>query len=189
MRLAMLRKEDAIRKEPYFDRNGKNRGLTYYFKCIDCDTKIKSKSSGLKKHSGRCVGCARRNVLPPYRALYNILKTSSAKRGIECTITYEDFLFLTQIRTCCYCGGDVEWQSRTGRGSCKYNLDRKDSSRGYSFDNIVVCCSNCNQMKREWLSFDEFRVVRRVLDLWREGDQRKNEELMLILSSWHDKLH
>ena len=182
----MLNKEDALKSESYYDSNGKNCGRIYFFKCKTCDTIIKSRPSGLKKHSGHCLPCSRRGK--PFLGLYNILKRTAKKRGIECDLTYDEFLFLTDIKTCCYCAKEVVWEPYTGRGTCRYNLDRKDSDKGYSFDNVVVCCGTCNQMKREWFSADEFRIMQLVLKRWRESDSNQKQELMLMLSSWHDTI-
>jgi len=38
-------------------------------------------------------------------------------------------------------------------------LDRKDSSIGYCMENVVPCCKECNQAKRDWFTFDEMIVI------------------------------
>lgn len=41
-------------------------------------------------------------------------------------------------------------------GNFTYNgLDRIDSSKGHTLDNVVTCCATCNYMKRS-MTHDEF---------------------------------
>ena len=58
-------------------------------------------------------------------------------------LTYEYFLEFIK-NPCFYCGA-VE----------KIGIDRKDSKRGYEQNNIVPCCSRCNQIKMD-MTFNEF---------------------------------
>lgn len=184
----MLNKEDAIDSSTYYDNRGKNCGRLYHFACAgDCDSIIKVRSSGLKRHSGFCFICSKRRKR--FWGVYNSLLRGSAKRrGVDCDLTYEEFLFLTQIRDCCYCGCEVTWEPFTGHGVSRYNLDRRDASRGYSLDNVVVCCAECNRMKSNTCNADEFRAMRLFLSRWREGTDLERQELMYMLVSWRDRL-
>ncbi len=49
------------------------------------------------------------------------------------------------VAPCTYCGKD------TGQG-----IDRIDSNRGYTDDNVCACCKTCNYMKRD-LSLEDFK--------------------------------
>jgi hypothetical protein len=71
-------------------------------------------------------------------------------------LTYKDLLEFVKEKVCHYCYAPINWIEYNGGG--RYNLDRMDSSLGYSKDNVVVCCPRCNLAKanrfsyREWFS-------------------------------------
>lgn len=66
------------------------------------------------------------------------IKHDAKERGINFSLPLE--LYETQLwgKPCHYCGCKIEI---TG-------LDRKDSSKGYSRDNVVPCCRRCNSQKQ-----------------------------------------
>jgi len=66
------------------------------------------------------------------------IKMKAKERGINFSLPLE--LYETQLwgKPCHYCGCKIEI---TG-------LDRKDSSKGYSRDNVVPCCRRCNSQKQ-----------------------------------------
>src|SRR5207244_1433978 len=62
------------------------------------------------------------------------------------TITAEQYAALIQDK-CIYCGKEP----------APYNgLDRVDSSKGYTPENTVACCTRCNYAKNDF-SIEEFR--------------------------------
>ena len=64
---------------------------------------------------------------------------SDAKRWKhDWSLTYEEFLAFWQ-KPCNYCGAEIK--------TC--SLDRVDASLGYSVDNVVPCCHDCNQFKMD----------------------------------------
>ena len=67
---------------------------------------------------------------------YGDIKKSARNRSIEFHITYIEYVSTYWRQTCFYC------PTTDTRG-----IDRIDSSKGYSLDNCVPCCSMCNQMK------------------------------------------
>src|SRR5690348_6634040 len=95
----------------------------------------------------------------PYRWLYNSLVKFTKTHGKEFTLSFEDFLAFTQVEECHYCGDTIEWQpySRCGKNRSRsaYYLDRKDNRLGYSTENCVVCCSMCNSIKGDKLTYSE----------------------------------
>lgn len=188
----MLDPKDAIRIEynPYGIRH--NTRKNYIFKCktTACPNETRVLSCDLKHRSGLCRNCARRGL--PFESSYNHLLYSAKINhpDIEHTLTYEQFLFLTQIGTCHYCGSsDIVWNAHKGADTCiRSNLDRKDNTLGYTFENVVVCCKTCNAMKRDWLSYEEFKAVRLLLKRWREGSEEDRQEIMYDLVSINMKI-
>lgn len=178
----MLDKSEAIRVEKKGSTN------TYIFICKNCPSEIRAQTSFLKKHTGHCRKCSvesRRK--DPLKRTYERMKlNNSRKRNLNFDLTFEEFKFISQVSSCCYCGQDVKWDVR-GQSFDKYNLDRKDNNRGYIIDNVAVCCTECNTMKRDFYSFEEFQLIRRLLDISRKS--KKNHDLLKYsLFSWDDKI-
>jgi len=96
---------------------------------------------------------------------------SVAKRKKLSHLSFEDFLDFTNINLCYYCGEDVIWykfQDVKRKGGKGYHLDRKDCSRGYEKDNLVVCCRRCNRGKGAEFSHDEWLCIGNLIRQMRE---------------------
>lgn len=191
----MLDISQAIRIEQkrYGKRNDSYK--LYIFRCSynGCDREIRLEKKRLKNSRGLCRRHAAANLSKPFMGLYNQIMYSvnatNKKRDRNCEfhLTYDEFIFLTQIGVCYYCGEpNIKWNPFVGNGQYRSNLDRKDNTKGYSFDNVVVCCKDCNFMKRDWFSCEEFKALRLLLKRLREGTQEDREELMYMLSSWNN---
>lgn len=163
-----LRPEDAVRRE--LRRRGKQNENMFVFAC-KCGTEIfvPNNVRDLNRATGNCRRCANaaRSVLGadkvrlrPFESLHRRLVTQSTARGLDCSITYEQFLLFTAVPSCHYCGDPVEWKPfRSGHG---YNLDRKYNWLGYSEDNTVVCCAYCNRTKAE-LTYEQMMLLSPIL--------------------------
>ena len=89
---------------------------------------------------------------------YAIYRNDAKRRGLEFALTREDFDALWG-KPCVYCGARIE-----GIG-----IDRTDSGRGYTADNVVPCCWLCNTWK-SFMTLEEFRTqLRRVYRVMVEG--------------------
>jgi hypothetical protein len=110
----------------------------------------------------------------PYRYCYTMLKNQAKYRKLECLLTFDEFLEFTKINKCEYCGDNILWEEHitniSNRGG--YNLDRKDNKLGYTKQNCVVCCKNCNAMKSDKISYD---LMIRLGDVMKE--YRKEKEV------------
>ena len=78
-------------------------------------------------------------------------------------LTFEEYekILKSSNMLCSYCSGSL---NETGRG-----LDRIDNSKGYSVDNVVSCCKECNRLKGEVYSSQELRVMLKALNEFRKG--------------------
>lgn len=87
---------------------------------------------------------------------YNQYIRNARARSIFCTISFEEFKFISS-QSCHYCGTPPEQRpSQRGRASIfASGIDRKDNSIGYTSENIVPCCTWCNRAKNNH-SLDEF---------------------------------
>jgi hypothetical protein len=92
------------------------------------------------------------------------LRRQAAKRSLEVRLDIATYSTLIQSR-CHYCDGVL---NETGSG-----LDRVDNTKGYSVDNVVPCCKNCNVMKNSFLTYDEMLVVMKALKEYRNGPSTK----------------
>ncbi len=71
-------------------------------------------------------------------------KRGANQRNIGWGLTDEQFFKFWQ-QYCTYCGEEIE----------TIGIDRVDSSKGYTVENTVSCCSTCNKMKLN-LTQEEF---------------------------------
>ena len=80
------------------------------------------------------------------------------QRNISVEITIQQIwdLFLTQNRKCALSGLDLTFQSTSRNRDGSASLDRKDSSKGYSIDNVWWVHKNINTMKWDF-SVEEFK--------------------------------
>jgi len=156
----------------YYDPN-----YVYIFQCSSCSKEMPLQPNKWKTHSGYCVRCVKRKN-KPYHTLYARLLTSAKKEGREVELTYEEFEFLTQIGVCNYCNSEIKWNEfKAG----PYNLDRKDNTKGYSFENVVVSCKECNFMKNRFYSFEEFKAISEVLKIMRGNSKERKTDLISSL--------
>lgn len=100
----------------------------------------------------------------PFEALYNILVTESHRghRDIPVLLSYEEFVKFTCEKTCHYCGSKLIWLERVNHDVSKHvgtNLDRKDNTKGYSVENCVACCGECNLTKGDRYTYEEFMLL------------------------------
>jgi len=78
----------------------------------------------------------------------------AARKGLAFELTEESFDVKCRA-ACAYCRKEPGPSHRNG-------VDRVDNSRGYTEDNCVSCCSECNQMKGAMTGADFFAGARAV---------------------------
>jgi len=158
----MLLKELAIRKEKLV--KGKNRYYLYIFKC-GCGKELLVQSSALKTHSGKCIRCAQ--LKEPYKYIYNELKLHK-RNDTKVELTFEEFLDVIKVRDCHYCGEELNYEEYSrvwGKiNSRAHQLDRKDNNLGYSKENVVTCCWECNRLKSNRFTYEEFIQLSPILN-------------------------
>ena len=78
---------------------------------------------------------------------FSDIKKEAKRRNINFSLSFE--LYESQLwgKPCHYCESDIEI---TG-------LDRKNSNKGYSSDNVVPCCHSCNT-KKSTKPYEQFIV-------------------------------
>jgi len=157
------------------EERGKNR--EYVFLCLDCGKEITRRSDFLKTNDapGKCRACANKNnwwtvQLRPYEHILTCLRGTCKDRGIKVDLSYEDLLYFVSQKTCEYCNKELIWIERqTKRTSGATNLDRKESDRGYSRNNCVPCCWECNRIKGNVYTYQEMKIIGLLFKQLREA--------------------
>lgn len=160
-----------IEQLPIPNRNCK--ATVYILKCSEpnCNNEIRIYKGKQRAPKGKCRSCSSKKK--PFWYIFNSLRLTSKSKKIPMSLTYEEFLQFTNVKNCTYCRAEIQWTEWSYKGySAKYNLDRKDSNLGYSADNCVVCCTNCNYTKGARFNHEEFMLLA-------PGLQRINEIRLL----------
>lgn len=163
----------------------KHKALLWRVSCSCGSIALRTKNN--LKHSNSC-GCktkermslARRGKPSTARKAYgvstfNMLRRRYVNRAKEKDIEYslsDNFLKDTFKKDCMYCGSPPKSVMRTKEtyGEYVYNgLDRIDSSQGYTEDNVVACCTRCNQMKNDMSVPEFFKKIGEVYARWISG--------------------
>lgn len=137
----------------------KSSGVILKIKCEDCGKIRKTKYADLNdKSSGfvrngttRCIKCSReyRSGInsPSFKFglghMFGIYRDSAKKRNLPFKLTLKQFN--TIVRNRCSICKIVENQT----ASKVMGIDRVDSEKGYSLDNCVPCCKDCNIAKND----------------------------------------
>ena len=159
----MLNKDDALEIITKKSKSGSTY-KTYIFNC-DCGRKVKSQSSQLKTHSGKCRRCTQ--LGKPYMYIYNeLMNHRNSKVGF--TLTYDELVYIIENnKGCNYCGSNLDYKKHSkewGKDNSRaHHLDRKDNKLGYTFTNVVTCCWECNRLKSDRFTYEEFMLLSPIL--------------------------
>lgn len=116
------------------------------------------------------------------KGMFSTMKSKAKVRGIFCNISLKEFAdwYDQQEKVCAYCkipqellvkigwhkvnsdGRRDKYGRKSRKGTCgghKLTIDRKDSTRGYEIDNIVLCCFPCNSMKSHMISYQTMMAI------------------------------
>lgn len=165
-RLIVIKRIMSVKKQP-----------TWLCKC-DCGKERIIQGNHLRNGVIGSCGCLKIEKQTLKLGIANLHKTigiyqrNAKKRGIEYSLTEKQFKKITQ-QPCYYCGAKPN--NITNQPHCNgvytYNgLDRIDNAKGYSINNVVPCCRQCNFAKGK-LILQEFKQwIDRVYerrDIWK----------------------
>ena len=85
---------------------------------------------------------------------YSELKSDCNRKKLKTDLTFEEYCDIVSNK-CEYCGSDL---AEAGHG-----LDKKNSELGYTKDNIVPCCWECNRIKTNLLTYEEMKAAMKVV--------------------------
>lgn len=161
---------------------GSGTGVSLRVYCKSCSSEKIMRSGNIRKRNS--CGCLQRISsswkrvgpktkswqLPSGRAARNSVlygyKKSAQYRNLEFNLTDEQFDSLI-VGNCVYCGApptNIKLGLGKTSGDFVYTgLDRVDSSRGYTTDNVVSCCWVCNSMKNNMTIQQFLDHIQRIL--------------------------
>jgi hypothetical protein len=131
-------------------KNGKSHWVC---RC-DCGNVVRVALINLGRNTRSC-GCIRREVCrarerrknhPTHGVVLTYYKRNARLAGHEWALTADQFWKLIQDR-CHYCGAPPRQHRIIGRNLTHNGIDRIDSTKGYTTDNVVSCCTTCNRAK------------------------------------------
>jgi hypothetical protein len=85
-------------------------------------------------------------MLPEVKVLYSRLKASAKKRGIEFSLKLTDMYHIDYPLTCPILNIPMKFNTGSAEDN-SYSVDRIDSAKGYSIDNIIVISNKANRIK------------------------------------------
>lgn len=153
-----------------------SQGIAYWLCKCECGTERIISGGNLKGGKSKSCGCLQKqivfekNSLPigessGLNVLYkNYINSANARHLVFC-LSKDDFEKLTK-QNCRYCGIEPRQIKKPTNGNVGiyiYNgIDRIDSKKGYTVDNCVPCCGNCNYAKKR-MTEEEFKEwVKRI---------------------------
>lgn len=168
------------------DKIGKIRGSYYVCACACGTISSKSRHSLIRKHQpSRSCGClqkesAQKRALPKGGSDKNSwiskYKRRAKTQGVSFALTDEQFFKLCS-KNCFYCN-DVPvsrsygYKSVLGGVFMANGLDRVEPKKGYTLDNVVTCCTDCNLQKRD-TSQSEF--IKKAIKIAKIHSEEKND--------------
>lgn len=155
-----------------FAGQGKHGNTKWKCKCDCGEEPTVPRSCLTRKRGTRSCGCLRKEVcsgLSKSRAsslphgiasrncAFSHYKHSALHSGKAWELSVDEFSSLVSS-DCYYCGSGPSnlYHEPRNNGDFAYNgLDRLDSLKGYTLDNVVPCCWTCNRMKSK-MPLDNF---------------------------------
>lgn len=122
--------------------------------CIKCDVELTDENWTIcQQHRGwrRCKKCIneyhkKQQMKKPWIHKFIDIKYNAHRKKYEWNIP-TDVGYRLITSSCAYCGKIPKELN---------GLDRVDSSKGYTIDNVVSCCKHCNWAKNS-MTTDEFK--------------------------------
>ena len=154
-------------------RHNGSRGRTAFRCRCDCGT-VKIVSNQALKKSKACWRCLGRTAaghpirlpgdLAARNATFGVARARAQRRGYEWKISRTSFDRLSDS-LCFYCGAGPLNVARRWKSIFRYNgIDRVDNSKGYLEDNVVACCSRCNDWKWEMKVEDFLAHAKQIVE-------------------------
>lgn len=164
---------------------GKNHNKKIMWLCrCECGVEKAVPGETLRAGSSNSCGCLRTEMrrglgerirkpdgVSGFNSLLNNYKHRSSKYGREWELSEDEFRHITS-QNCFYCDREPSQISvpssilyEETRIACRYifnGIDRVDTSRGYTVDNVVPCCKFCNTAKSNLSLSDFYTLIEKI---------------------------
>lgn len=153
------------------DEKGNRGQLKYLCKC-ECGKSHIVTGESLRSGKSKSCGCLKKEFIEKnkfkrnmdrenamLKVQYSHIKRRNTSKGFVDIISFNDFCKLSMMK-CYYCDAEysrviedryceMKEKGKISDTILKINgLDRVDSSKGYTIDNVVPCCATCNTAKK-----------------------------------------
>jgi hypothetical protein len=160
-----------------------NGGIMW--KCIcDCGNFKSVLSKYLVQETTKSCGCAKKDANwkgykeIPHSIFTKIKNWCAESRNIYFDLTIEQMweIFKNQDKKCFYTGKLLKFGRSKNDNTTTASLDRIDSSKGYTFNNVVWCHKDINKMKMDF-SVKYFKKLCKEVTLYSKPRRKGNTEL------------
>lgn len=143
---------------------------------VQCECGKTNIVDGAKFNSGiiQSCGCIRKGMPQPHsrigygessrNKIIDSYKRNAANKGNSFDLSKEDMINYFES-DCYYCNRAPYkiFKQKGGYGEYTYNgIDRLDNNLGYSKENCVSCCSECNYLKNKYHVNDFLKLIRMI---------------------------
>lgn len=153
--------------------DGKRRSI-YKCKC-KCGNNCEVNQSDLKSSNVKSCGC-RLLIKHSYKGehystisyVLNNYKQSAKNKNREFNLTRDEFIKLISSN-CYYCNKKPSIERKSyntlDKSSFFYNgIDRLDNSKGYTTENSVSCCTECNFLKKDYNELEFLKLIQKIYE-------------------------
>ena len=157
----------------HIDRSKNGLDIIYWNCKCDCGNSYIVRGQSLRDGKTRSCGCWRRKILADsytYEShlvsIYKQYQTGAKGRNILFDLTIEEFGHIISEK-CFYCGKAADKSTRKKDNTVMFfytGIDRIDNNKGYSVDNCVPSCTQCNKSKLDYSQYEFYSWIKRVYE-------------------------
>ena len=156
-------------------------GSAIWLCLCSCGKQKETPSDSLNTGKTKSCGCLQRetasaawknkdcwNKLPPgtssFNSLYGSYRRGAKNRNIVFSLTKETFKIITQ-QNCYYCKEEPKQFIKGSKIKTHYlynGIDRRDNNEGYTKQNALACCKNCNYAKQQLSESDFLSLIAKI---------------------------
>jgi 5-methylcytosine-specific restriction endonuclease McrA len=137
----------------------KERRISYYKKNRE---KVLQQKRKYKNNHLEIVKISQKKFQSSPEGIYVAIKHRMKNKNIYLNFNKQDFVnwYNIQPKECIYCKRPESEAIQDKKGKYKrLTIDRKDNNKGYELNNIALCCYRCNNIKGDWLSYEEMLII------------------------------
>lgn len=141
------------------DFYGKDNKKMSWCKRCSCSQIVETRKRNPEKYRNYI-----RSTISQPNLIYSRKKANAKLCKIDFTISKEEFLsWYNQDLKCHYCSIRPEYfhlsQDKLLARKANLGIDRKNNDKGYSLDNIVLCCDRCNLIKSKFFTYEDMKFI------------------------------